>query len=79
MQKSLVYSYITLLVLTLLVAVVSSSENASALIFIIAAISILKFWLVGFEFVELKKANVFWKLLFILFGLLIGTIFVVLL
>ncbi|HUH51442.1 MAG TPA: hypothetical protein VLZ11_05050 [Flavobacterium sp.] len=79
MQKSLVYSYVGLLVLTLLVAVLSSSENAMALIFIIASISILKFWVVGLEFVELKKAHVFWKLLFVLFGLLIGSIFVILL
>jgi hypothetical protein len=78
MQKTLIYSYIGLLVLTLLVAILSLGESTKMLILIIAFLSIVKFWLVGFEFVELKKAHTFWKLLFLFFGLLVATVFIVL-
>lgn len=79
MKKSLVYSYIGLLVLTLLVAILASESISKLLVIIITVLSLIKFWIVGFEFMELKKANSFWKVLLVAFGVVIGFSFVVLL
>ena len=79
MQRSLIYSYIGLLVLTLLVAILASDRVSKILVIIITVFSLTKFWLVGFEFMELKKANSFWKVLFVVFGVVIGFSFIVLL
>ncbi|MFA7445681.1 MAG: cytochrome C oxidase subunit IV family protein [Flavobacteriaceae bacterium] len=79
MKKSLVYSYIGLVVLTLLVALLASGQLSKMIVTVIVVLSLLKFWLVGFEFMELKKAHSFWKVLLLGFGVLIGFLFVVLL
>lgn len=73
MEKNLNITYTTLLVLTALTAVVSTLNLYVGIILIIA---LLKFWLVAFSFMELKKAHVFWKILIILYGSIIGTILI---
>ncbi|MFV0304777.1 MAG: cytochrome C oxidase subunit IV family protein [Moheibacter sp.] len=73
MEKNLNITYVTLLVLTALTAVVSTLNLYVGIILIIA---LLKFWLVAFSFMELKKAHVFWKILIILYGSIIGTILI---
>jgi hypothetical protein len=69
MKKSLIISYGTLLFLTLSTALIASSGTISkGIVFLILVISAIKFLLVAFQFMELKKANPFWKicLLFVL-------------
>lgn len=63
-QKSFLYVLILLIVLTVISAIVSNSElaNATQIIMILAA---LKFLAIGFYFMELRHANVFWKILLI--------------
>ncbi len=62
MKKSLVFVYGALIVLTLLTAVLSNAMAVSPLaIVLIMGFSVVKFLLVSFEFMELKKANPFWK------------------
>lgn len=73
MEKNLNITYVTLLVLTALTAVVSTLNLYVGIILIIA---LLKFWLVAFSFMELKKAHVFWEILIILYGSIIGTILI---
>jgi heme/copper-type cytochrome/quinol oxidase subunit 4 len=73
MKKSFIFTYILLILLTAATALVSTSSAISKIaIFLIMGISVIKFLLVAFQFMELKKANSFWKISLILtLGLLI--------
>jgi heme/copper-type cytochrome/quinol oxidase subunit 4 len=73
MKKSFIFTYILLILLTAATALVSTSSAISkTAIFLIMGISAIKFLLVAFQFMELKKANSFWKISLILtLGLLI--------
>lgn len=63
MKKSLVYTYGLLLFLTLITAVVSTTMSASIIaLSLIMVFSAVKFLLVAFQLMELKKANSFWKM-----------------
>lgn len=79
MQQSLTYAYIALLVLTLTVAALASLQATKFLLIAIVVFSLIKFWLVGFAFLELKRGHLFWQVLLVLFGLVIGGAFIVLL
>ena len=62
MRKTLTFTYGTLILLTLATALVSNSMLASKIATtIILGISSIKFLLVAFQFMELKKANMFWE------------------
>jgi hypothetical protein len=62
MKKTLFITYGLLIVLTASTALVSNAMSVSRLaIILIMGLSVLKFLLVSFEFMELKKANAFWK------------------
>ncbi|MFV8343721.1 cytochrome C oxidase subunit IV family protein [Flavobacterium sp. XS2P39] len=62
MKKTLFITYGLLILLTACAAVISNVMDASRLVIIlIMGLSVLKFLLVSFEFMELKKANSFWK------------------
>jgi hypothetical protein len=62
MKKSFVFTYISLLLLTATTALIASSSIVSkVVVFLILGISVLKIVLVAFQFMELKKANSFWK------------------
>ncbi|MFT5886076.1 MAG: zinc transporter ZupT [Arcticibacterium sp.] len=68
MPKKNTYTLGLLIVLTILTAVFSNIN--SNLFYVTAAIMLLsgiKFLLVAFNFMELGKANTFWKLILILF------------
>lgn len=79
MQKTLIYTYFALITLTIFVAILSNFQTGKAILGGIVFISVLKFILVGLEFMELKKAHNFWKVTLIAYALLIGGLFVVLL
>ncbi len=75
MHKSLTYSYISLLLLTISVAVLASTKATKIIIALIVFFSIIKFLLVAFQFMELKKAHGFWKFLIVFFGSILGAVF----
>ncbi|MDI5897066.1 cytochrome C oxidase subunit IV family protein [Flavobacterium yafengii] len=62
MKKTLFITYGLLIVFTASTALISNTMSVSGLaIILIMGLSVLKFLLVSFEFMELKKANPFWK------------------
>lgn len=78
MKKSLLYTYGILIILTFTTALVSTSVAVSTLaVNIIMVISALKFIVVAFQFMELKKANSFWKITLIVLLILIVLVTVI--
>ena len=75
-QNTLVFLY----VLTVLTALVSKFYyGLSFLVMLILGLSAVKFMLVAFQFMEMKKANGFWKLLIVFYLLIfVGTVSIVL-
>lgn len=65
-QKSFLYVLLLLIGLTLLSAIISNLQLANA-IEIIMILAAFKFLAVAFYFMELRHANVFWKVLIITF------------
>lgn len=62
MKKTLFITYGLLIVLTASTALISNVMSVSSLtIILIMGLSVLKFLLVSFQFMELKKANMMWK------------------
>jgi heme/copper-type cytochrome/quinol oxidase subunit 4 len=76
MKKSIVFTYIVLILLTIATALVSISSAVSKIaIFLIMGISAIKFLLVAFQFMELKNANSFWKVtLTLVLGIIISLV-----
>ena len=63
MKKTLQFSYGLLILLTVVTALISNFvSTASLVVGLVMGLSMLKFILVSFEFMELKKANSFWKI-----------------
>lgn len=72
MKKTVFFVYGILIFLTICTALVSNFIGISSIaIVLIMGLSVLKFYLVSFEFMELKKANSFWKITLISVLLLI--------
>ncbi|AMO19529.1 hypothetical protein B0A78_12205 [Flavobacterium columnare NBRC 100251 = ATCC 23463] len=72
MEKHLIKTYSFLLILTLLTLVLQPLEiNHIIKIGLIMLIFSIKFLVIAFEFMELKKANIAWKLIIISFCFLI--------
>jgi hypothetical protein len=62
MKKTLFITYGVLILLTASTALISNIITVSRIaIVLIMGLSVLKFLLVSFQFMELKKANSFWK------------------
>lgn len=62
MKKSLLYTYGILILLTISTAFLSNSNVLHVvLVALILGISAIKILVVAFQFMELKKANSFWK------------------
>jgi heme/copper-type cytochrome/quinol oxidase subunit 4 len=76
MKKSFIFTYILLILLTAATALVSTSSAISKIaIFLIMGISAIKFLLVAFQFMELKKANSFWKVsLTLVLGIIVSLV-----
>lgn len=76
MKKSLILIYVLLLLLTIATAWIANLYAIS--VFVVPLLMVLaafKFLLVAFQFMELKKANSFWKIsLIVTLGLLIVVI-----
>jgi len=80
MRKKDIYTLAILILLTVSTAILSNnSNNFKYIIFFILSLSGIKFILVAFQFMELKKAHQFWKSLIVIFLILfIGTISLIL-
>ncbi|OWP82652.1 hypothetical protein BWK59_14725 [Flavobacterium davisii] len=77
MEKKLIKTYSILLILTILAILLPSIKiNSNIRICFIMFIFSLKFILVAFNFMELKKANIAWKfiLMSLLFLIIIPTV-----
>ena len=79
MKDTITSSFILLLTLTLLAAFAASNVSPEIIVTTVVALAFIKFWLVAFQFMELKKAHPFWKYLILGFGGLMGIILVILL
>lgn len=71
MNKTATITWIILIVLTITSALVSKLES-KYVVLIILILSTLKFFGIAFQFMEIKKAHVFWKTLIIGFVFLFG-------
>lgn len=80
MQKINIFTLTILILLTISTAILSNYFNSlKYIVFLILGLSGVKFILVAFQFMELKKAHQFWKSLIIIFLILfIGTISLIL-
>jgi hypothetical protein len=78
MKKILILIYAFLLVMTVTTALVANSSLVSSvMVALILVMSSIKFFVVAFQFMELKKAHSFWKISLIMtLGLIIVVIFV---
>jgi hypothetical protein len=76
MKKSLILIYVLLLLLTIVTAWIANLYTISAFVVpLLMVLAAFKFLLVAFQFMELKKANSFWKIsLIVTLGLLIVVI-----
>ena len=64
MERSNIYTLVSLFILTIAAAVISQQMGMAAMgVILIVGLSAIKFLLVAFNFMELKKAHVFWKIL----------------
>lgn len=73
MKKDLILSYVFLLLLTVLSALISNLFIVSVImVSLLMFFAAFKFVLVAFQFMELKKAHSFWKVILIMtLGLLV--------
>lgn len=64
MKLSKEYTFIALLTLTLISSIVTmkTTNGKTNVYFLLLTLWAIKFILVAFEFMELRKANIFWKL-----------------
>lgn len=79
MKDTISSTFILLLALTVIAAFVALNVSAEIMATTVVTLALIKFWLVAFQFMELKKAHVFWKYLLLSFGSLMGIILVILL
>jgi len=79
MTKSISNTLIALIILTIITALVSNFVELKTGVFFILGLSVIKFLFVSFQFMELKKAHIFWKVLILLFlTAFIAVVFIVL-
>tara|TARA_R110002072_G_scaffold51509_2_gene138219 strand:+ start:980 stop:1213 length:234 start_codon:yes stop_codon:yes gene_type:complete len=71
MKNTATITWIILIVLTLVSALISKLEGAY-IVLMILILAVLKFLGIAFQFMEMKKAHVFWKTLIIGFIFLFG-------
>lgn len=79
MKDTISSTFILLLALTVIAAFVALNVRAEIMAKTVVTLALIKFWLVAFQFMELKKAHPFWKYLILGFGGLMGLILMLLL
>ena len=76
MNKTLVITWVILLVLTFTTALAGNIQSTYVVV-VIMILATLKFLGVTFQFMELKKAHSFWKYLIVLYVILFTTLVVI--
>lgn len=79
MKNTISSTFILLLALTVIAAFLALNISAEIMAATVVTLALIKFWLVAFQFMELKKAHPFWKYLILVFGVLMGIILIILL
>jgi heme/copper-type cytochrome/quinol oxidase subunit 4 len=79
MKDTISSTFILLLALTIIAAFLALNVSVEIMAITVVTLALIKFWLVAFQFMELKKAHSFWKDLILGFGGLMGIILVILL
>ncbi|WP_124641283.1 cytochrome C oxidase subunit IV family protein [Amniculibacterium aquaticum] len=82
MHKKLLITYIVLILLTLtgaFLAGLTLTLTKAVVVVGIVLVSVVKFLTVAMEFMELKEAHNFWKVLLFFYVGLISTVFIILL
>ena len=79
MKDTISSTFILLLALTVIAGFVALNVRAEIMATTVVTLALIKFWLVAFQFMELKKAHPFWKYLILGFGGLMGLILMLLL
>jgi hypothetical protein len=79
MHKKLFITYTILIVLTVLGSLLSGLHLSKIVVLSIVAVAIAKFLTVAMQFMELKEAHNFWKVLLFLYTGLITIVFIILL
>ena len=77
MKDTITSTFILLLTLTLVAAFAASNVSPEIIVTTVVALAFIKFWLVAFQFMELKKAHVFWKASVISILILINLIIII--
>jgi Flp pilus assembly protein protease CpaA len=67
MKKTTVYTLLALILLTISTALISDVSFLKIGALLILGLSCIKFLLVAFNFMELKKAHIFWKIALVSF------------
>jgi len=79
MTKTISYTLVILIILTITTALVSNFIDLKVGVYFILLLAVLKFIYVAFQFMELKKAHAFWKIIVILYLIIFLTIMSILL
>lgn len=79
MKQTLSSTFILLVALTIFATFSMFNFSSEIMIKIIILLAVIKFWLVAFQFMELKKAHSFWKYLIVIFGSLVAIILILIL
>ena len=79
MKDTISSTFILLLALTVIAAFLALNVSVEIMAITVVSLALIKFWLVAFQFMELKKAHPFWKYLILGFGGLMGLILMLLL
>ncbi len=79
MRKKDIYTLLILIIITTLTAIIATNFDAIKYISLtVLGLSVIKFLAIAFQFMELKKAHIFWKILLItylsIFVLIIGVV-----
>ena len=74
MTKTISYTLVILILLTITTALVSNFIDLKVGVYFILLLSAVKFIYISFQFMELKKANIFWKTIVILYLIIFLTI-----
>ena len=79
MKMKLFYTYILLIALTLTGALLAGLPITKAIVIAIVLFSVLKFLIVAFQFMELKEAHIFWKVILTAYACIMGGLMMILL
>ncbi len=74
MTKTISYTLVILIILTITTALVSNFIDLKIGVYFILLLAVLKFIYVAFQFMEIKKAHVFWKVSLTIYLLLFSII-----